>query len=230
MSVDISLRRGDRGLIVGQSGSGKTFVGIELCRAMPRPLVVIDTKYSAGIADLVKEDSANWSISEGAFPVITKETRCVIWRPDPDTLSDPLAIDAPLVRLVDNHRACSVYIDEMYQLHKAGRPGPGIVGLFTRGREMGFCTLGGAQRPSWVSLFCMTESNRFYVMKLALPADRKRVAEVLGEPDIEDVLLPPRWFWYMKEGEDLELIEPLTIRKKSDRVAKKDEPKRFTLI
>lgn len=206
MPISINLRRGDRCIIVGKSGSGKTTLALELARTMPLPLVIVDTKWSASIAKTAGE--RGWRIVEGAFPETLEGV--VIWRPDALTLSDPGLLDAPFASLVERRKPCSVYFDELYPLHTAGRAGPGLVGLFTRGREMGFTTLGGAQRPSWVSLFCLTEANIHVIMRLDLPQDRKRMAAVTGYPEIANVELPNRYFWYIEEGDEPTLVEPIT--------------------
>ena len=205
MSIDIRLRRGDRCIIVGKSGSGKTTLALELARTMPLPLLIVDTKWSAAIAEQARR--LGWRFADGAFPKTLEGV--TVWRPDSVTLADPMALDAPFAGLVENRQPCSVYFDELYPLHTAGRAGPGLTGLFTRGREMGFCTMGGAQRPSWVSLFCLTEANIHVVMRLDLPQDRKRMAAVTGYPEIAEVELPNRYFWYIEEGDEPTLVEPI---------------------
>lgn len=205
MPISINLRRGDRCIIVGKSGSGKTTLALALARTMPLPLLIVDTKWSTAIG---KAAAANgWTIVEGSFP--EKLEGVVVWRPDSVTLSEPMLIDAPLAALVENRKPCSVFVDELYPLHVSGRAGPGLTGLFTRGREMGFTTLAGAQRPSWVSLFCLTEANIHVVMRLDLPQDRKRMAAVTGFPDIASVELPNHYFWYIEEGDEPTLVEPI---------------------
>lgn len=212
MSREIGLRSGDRGVIVGKSGSGKTFLGLEIARHMPRPLVIVDTKYSASIKSFAEENG---------FPIVSTIKKApddvCIWRPTDIDLADPKLLDEGLQRLLDG-KPCSVYIDELYQFHINGKAGPGLIGLYTRGREAGFCTLGGAQRPVWISLFCLTEANHFYIMRLDLPQDTKRMADVSGSPEVAE-WVPNRWFWYIEEGDDPVLMHPLTIPEKSDSVA-----------
>ncbi len=212
--LKLRLRRGDRGILIGQSGSGKTTLGLELVRAMPRPVLIVDTKWSETIGDMA--DDHDWRISEGVPPLRRRDKGVYVWRPSPDDLVDPGLLDAELDNLVRNRRICSVYIDELYQLHKAGRPGPGVVGLYTRGREMGFTTLASSQRPAWVSQFCLTEASHYFVMRLLQQQDRKRMGEMMGAPIVQKEALPPHYFWYARQGSEPILVKPLDIAGKED--------------
>ena len=205
--IVLNMPRRSRGMLIGQSGAGKTTLGLALAQTMPRPLLVADTKYSAAIAEWGEHNDA---IISDHF-VVPRKDEIIIWRPSPDELANPDLLDAELDAVVRQHKICSIYIDELYQFHKSGRAGPGIIGLYTRGREMGFTTLAGSQRPSWVSAFCLTESDQFFVMRLTLPTDRKKIGEIMGAPQVIATELPPRWLWHAKAGEDPVLIKPLKL-------------------
>ncbi len=211
----LSVPRGTRGILIGQSGSGKTTLALALADTMPPPLLVVDTKWSKGIGDWAKSRDVE-IVHE--FPSLKKLRKgddfAVVWRPEPDLLGEPMALDAHLDDLVRSRETCSVYIDELYQLHRAGRAGPGLIGLYTRGREMGFTTLAGSQRPAWVSAFCLTESDQYYIMRLLMRDDRKKVGEMMGAPQIADEILPEHWFWHAKQGAEPVLIRPLKVEQK----------------
>lgn len=201
--MDIRLRRASRGMLLGKTGSGKSRLALELIDAMPLPVLIVDTKYSRGIGDaaIINE----WEIVD---KIPRKLTDVVVWRPSADMLADPYSMDAELDRLVRHHAICSIYIDELYQLHRNGRAGPGVIGLWTRGREMGFTTLAASQRPAWISTFCLTESDQYYIFTLTQLDDRKRLAESLGTPVIVDQILDKYWFWYVRQGEEAVLCQP----------------------
>lgn len=206
--MNITLSRASRGLAVGKTGSGKSTLALRLVDSMPYPRLIVDTKYSQTIS--VKAKEQDWEIVD-QIPKRLEDT--IVWRPAPDVLSDPYEVDAELDRLVRNHAVCSVYIDELYQLHNTGRAGPGIIGLWTRGREMGFTTLASTQRPAWVSTFCLTESDQYYIFTLTQKDDRKRLAESLGAPEVLEKILDRHWFWYVRQGEDAVLCRPLPLNK-----------------
>lgn len=206
--MNITLRRASRGLAVGKTGSGKSTLALAMIPAMPLPVLCVDTKYSRSISDAAAVHG--WEIVE-ELPKRLEDR--IVWRPAPDQLADPYAMDAELDRLVRTHAICSVYIDELYQLHANGRAGPGIIGLWTRGRELGFTTLASTQRPAWVSQFCLTESDQYYLFTLTLKDDRKKLSECLGNPEIADNILKKHWFWYVEQGNDAVLCQPLALPK-----------------
>lgn len=207
--MNIATTRASRALAIGKTGSGKSTLALEMVDVLPRPVLIVDTKWSDSIGKAARVKG--WEI----VSVIPRRLEGVtVWRPEADQLSDPYSMDAELDALVRNRAICSIYIDELYQLHSAGRAGPGIVGLWTRGREMGFTVLASTQRPAWVSQFCLTESDQYYIFTLTLKDDRKKLAECLGNPEISDKMLDKHWFFYVKQGEEAILCQPLKIRHK----------------
>lgn len=58
-----------------------------------------------------------------------------------------------------------------------GRAGSGLIALLTRGRSKGISVLMSTQRPAWLSRFCFTEAQKYYIYRLT---DR-RDSKVLGE-------------------------------------------------
>lgn len=202
--LKLTLSRGDRALIVGKSGCGKTTLALALVESMPRPVLIVDTKYSEGIGDHAARHG--WPIVN-AFPNVLEDV--IVWRPTPLELSDPPTLDLYLDTLLQAKKPVSLYLDELYQLQTAGRAGPGLIGLYTRGRERGFCILGGSQRPAWLSLFCLTESSKYFIMRLDLPQDKKRMAEITDDPQIAASSIGDRYFWYAKNGQQASLIRPI---------------------
>lgn len=191
--MSLLLKPGERGLIVGKTGSGKTFGATFLLRYLPRPILILDTK-----------GDTNLPLS---FPPADTDQQHDLWsgRYDaPVTLVTPTAEQVVDVAQLDDWLAqapapATVYIDELYQVHNgAGRAGPGLVGLLTRGRSRGISVLMSTQRPAWVSRFCLTETENFYVYRLSDPTDRDRLAR-LTAPQINRI--PRRFhFWFYRQG------------------------------
>jgi hypothetical protein len=103
----------------------------------------------------------------------------VILRPPPIVTASPDMLDRILQYHEENWRGVDAYIDELYHFHKGGRAGPGLNGLYTRGRSRGITTIGSTQRPAWVSGFIFSETNLFYLFGLNRKSDRKRVDDFI---------------------------------------------------
>ncbi len=190
--MSLLLKPGERGLLVGKTGSGKTMGATFLLRHLPPPIIVLDTK-------------GDDHLPRSFDPRITDRVDGLTDRIDqPITIVTPTASELIDVAGLDDWigslpAPATLYIDELYQVHfGSGRAGPGLVGLLTRGRSRGMTTLMSTQRPAWISRFCLTETENFYVYRLSDPADRDRVAR-LTAPQIERI--PRRFhFWFYRQG------------------------------
>lgn len=180
--------RGQRALIVGQTGSGKTIGAIRMLQKLPLyPVVIMDTKGEPAFDRIAKpgEDIAKYrsglEFRKGWLDKV--QPGYTIVRPTGYELSEPLDMDDILRFIYDVGRPCVIYIDESYQWHDNGRAGPGLIGLLTRGRSKGFTTIMSTQRPSWISRFCFSESQHYYIFKIV---DRRDIKTIEGFiPDFE---------------------------------------------
>jgi hypothetical protein len=78
-------------------------------------------------------------------------------------------------------RNLTIYVDELYAVLPPSGRSPYLQALYTRGRELGIGTWGSMQRPSWVPLYTLSESEWIYLFRLQLQADRKRMMEMIGD-------------------------------------------------
>ena len=56
---------------------------------------------------------------------------------------------------------------------------------------MGIGTSASSQRPMWVPLFVLSESEHFFVFRLSLQEDKNRMAAFMG-PAVRDVIIKDR--------------------------------------
>lgn len=182
--MSIILGKGQRGLLVGQTGSGKTWGAIYQLQHVDTPLVIVlDTKGEPAFNALPCRESESHEFYNSGDDAIDgfrakKRPTYMIVRPSPQEISEPEAMDMILQNIYDMRTECLVYIDEAYQWHINGRAGSGLTGLLTRGRSMGISTLIATQRPAWISRFCLTEAQKFYIYKLIDKKDFKTVGEL----------------------------------------------------
>lgn len=198
---------GERALIVGATGSGKTgFACFLLERLETVPILIYDTKEEEKFAALPA--SITVTDLEGVANAMQNETiDYVIFRPSIHVSNSPDDLDELLLYHYNYFHNSVAYIDEVYQFHKAGRPGPGLMGLLTRGRSRGITTIISTQRPSYLSRFCISESQNFYIFKLIDMNDKKRIGDFV--PDFVAMREPEKFgFWYYKVGDDAPKLYP----------------------
>lgn len=172
--MPLPILANDRVFIAGQSGSGKTFFARALLARASR-LLVLDPK---GL--LSPEAAPDWRLTDW-----TKAGAKRLEDGRPVRLRVPAPLDGdwePYLMAAYRARNVVVYIDEAYGVVRQGKKlPPSLVALYTRGRELGIGMIAASQRPSWVPLEMMSEANKFFIFRLMLPEDRKRVAGFVGE-------------------------------------------------
>lgn len=202
--LNIIPARGERAFICGQTGSGKTQFAVWLLRHMPGT-IIYDTKEEKKFSTL--PNSVRVTTIEAANEAIRdkhKNYDYVILRPPVEMTVDPDALDNLLAYHYQHMRGVGAYIDELFMFHNGGRVGPGLMSLLTRGRGRGITLTMSAQRPAWLSRFCLTESQRFYIFRLVDRADRKRLTEII--PDLSPDEQPAKFhFQYF----DFDIDAPL---------------------
>lgn len=82
-----------------------------------------------------------------------------------------------------------VYIDELYALVEFGQAKPPKIlsRIYTQGREKEVGVWGATQRPSWVPMFTLSESDWFFAFRTQLQDDRARLAQLMGEEVMQPV-------------------------------------------
>jgi hypothetical protein len=203
---------GQRALFVGRTGSGKTtgmlYHALE-CQRLA--VLVLDSKHDSTF-DHVPNSVICTSIYDdwlGMFsvdPVI----RTVIVRPDIDE-SDPESLDDFLFRVYDTATNICVCIDELYMVHRGGRAGRGLTALLTRGRSAKITVLGATQRPTWLSLFCLSESNYYMIYQLKLQKDLQRMYELTGNDNVLRALDRFSYWGYRDAVNHLVAMPPVPV-------------------
>lgn len=218
--MSLAIGRGKRALIAGMTGSGKTMAGLFLIHYVrDYPVFIFDTK----IEDSFKKELGKMAeIVDGIsnYNPLKAKKPFVILRPNSVEATDPELIDDVLFRIHDKVEGCTIYIDEAYQLHINGRAGPGLVGALTRGRSRKQTVIMNTQRPLWISRFCLTESDQFYIFRLGDKRDRQTLLQVI--PDEQLLNIPPKYHFYFYSTSELaaQLYKPFPLH--ADDTTKKE--------
>lgn len=201
MADDFFLNKGERGLLVGQTGSGKSENGIfHLQHAPVFPVIMYDTKIEDNLFKAAGENDTLEVVNSFKdfydISVLSKREMpdYILVRPEAHELIDVDLLDKYLQLGYDHFGASFHYIDETYNWHNRGQCGAGLLGLLTRGRSKGKTTLMATQRPSWISRFCFTESQKFYVHQLLDMRDRKTLDSMI--PEFSTLPKPDKYHFY----------------------------------
>lgn len=201
--LDIRLSPGERGLIIGQTGSGKSFGAAWMARHAEQRVIIMDTKHEPLFDRLPKPGEEALIVSSVAEMLEAvkrkKGAEYIIVRPPSTVLAEPETLDGYLAAIYEHARDVFTLIDETYTFHTNGRAHAGLIGMLTRGRSRGLTTLMGTQRPAWVSRFCLTEAQKYYVFRIADKRDWNTLSSV--GPFIQRQI-PKYHFLYWIQGED----------------------------
>jgi len=117
-----------------------------------------------------------------------------------------------LLRAYERHDDCIVYIDELTSLGDSPKAKPGLLSVFTRGRQhinngrsIRTTGIGATQAPYFVPRVVYRQSRSFAVFRLNDANDRKTVARFTHPMmnDNPDELPSGRWakhsFWYFQD-------------------------------
>ena len=171
------LRRGERGAIIGQTGTGKSVLARNLLPVTGR-LAIIDPKRQFEYPGLPVYHTA----AELKF---CKPER-FIYQPRPKDLGNLAEYDRVFYWLF-TRRDSYIYIDDIVGVISRSIAPQGMAVCYQMGRQLGITILSSFQRPAYVPLYLITESTNFYLFRLSLDKDMKRVQEAVPEYWPEDL-------------------------------------------
>jgi energy-coupling factor transporter ATP-binding protein EcfA2 len=190
--MSLQINSNDRVLITGKTGSGKTYLASYLTKPLSR-LIVVDTKGTLGGWGLEKyEPGLHTLLRNGDARV----------RAVPPIQGDMEEWGYEL--FADAYRCGNVtlYIDEMYSIVQPGqKPPQSLIACYTRGRELGVGVWASTQRPVWIPLFSLSEADHFFVFRLSLEEDRKRMSAFMG-PSVLQPITDVHGFYYSSATDD----------------------------
>lgn len=203
MAESITVASNDRAAVIGMTESGKTFLSRYLLHTASR-LVVLDPKGTLRGQWALRE----WSPETRKLLLAGEPVRVRVAAPllrGASSASEATALesaywDAVLWDVYDA-RNVILYIDEVYGVVPGGRPPAGLKAIYTRGRELGIGAISASQRPAWIPLELLSESKWYFLFRLQLEDDRKRMAGLMGA-DVLDPITDEHGFWSYKTGWD----------------------------
>lgn len=186
----LKLPKNDRGVLIGATGSGKTFLGRYLVEDAEKPYsVVYDAKISESIGQWPHKIITDFD------ELVESDERRIIYRPNYIEAVNPVEQDAffEWVYLRKNTR---LFVDEAYAVTGGTNPSFHFQACLARGRERGISTLVATQRPHRIPLVTLSEAEHYWIFRLTLLNDRRRVEEITGITAEEQLDLKNHEFFY----------------------------------
>jgi len=193
----------DRAFFVGMTGCGKTTLAEIACNEK-KYVVVLDTK-----------GEINWKgyhLHETLSTLAKDKHPKLIYRPNPYELHDEDAIDK-FFKWVYTRENTTVYIDEVYSITSNNNIPFHLLACLTRGRSKNICVYSSSQRPKDLPQTLMSEAENYYVFKLNMPQDRKKIYDITGIKDDDMFSLKKRFFIYANVETGASNPLSLTLRK-----------------
>jgi hypothetical protein len=199
---EVTVDSGQRVVAVGKTGSGKSFLMRYLVLQLHR-VMVLDPKATI--------DPKVWRLEWATETLLRqlkkgKSARILV-------RADNLEEYAYWLQAAWDIGNIVVYIDELYALVEFGQSKPPKIlsRIYTQGREKEVGVWGATQRPSWVPMFTLSESDWFFAFRTQLQDDRRRLAELMGE-EVMQPIPDKHGFWvYNTEWDSPYYVNQLQI-------------------
>lgn len=188
---DIATKPGERSVIIGLSGCGKTNLARELINVIP-DAVIIDSKREwphEGYNVITRAVELPWQLKLGRFPIL--------YKPGPHEFSNLKVYDRIFEQLFKRGNV-TCYIDEIAAFATANQSPHYLKALYAQGRSRGIRMIGGTQRPSGIPKSCITECNGFYCFSLNDKQDQRTVQAYVKGYSSDD-LDQYEFFYYRRD-------------------------------
>lgn len=183
-------RQGEHVSLVGPTGSGKSVLGLSLCRIIGSRMAS-DRRPARVVAFATKPRDR--TVSALGWPTVKEwppgygQEHVVVWpKPsDPDTAaSQQRRVIRPIMQAIYREGGQTVYIDEAAYFERPPPTGLGLAGLVEQywqtARSLDLTLIAGTQRPRLVSRSMWSEPSWVFIFRVHDEDDLKRVAEAAG--------------------------------------------------
>ena len=198
--------------IVGRKGCGKSELATRLWHGYPYDQLAIDPTGDCRVDPTITRDLT--TPLPARFPTDAQGGRVSLrFVPDPGASTYADDLDRAC-GLAFRHRRSMLWVDEVDELTSAGKTAPNFARILKQGRHRDITLLCCGPRPMNIDPLVVAQADYLYVFQLPNPADRRRVADVIGyDPKAFDAaVLELAQFHYLRwdaREQDLVAFPPL---------------------
>lgn len=193
--------------IVGKKGSGKSELATRLWHGYPYDQLCIDPTGDCRVDDLTRQIHTPLP---ARFPVDAEGKRVSLrFVPDPGSPTYEDDLDRA-VGLAFRHRRSMLWVDEVGELTRTGKTSPNFARVLQQGRHRDLTLICCGPRPIAIDPLVVSQADYVYVFQLPNPADRRRVADVIGyDPKAFDAAVHDlaRYHYLRWDSREQELVE-----------------------
>lgn len=165
-----------RTAFIGMTGCGKTTLARSVLQLYPF-VVVYDIKGQMKAADW-----PGFAFVKEFEKLIKAGVPKIIYQPNIHEIPDEKNWDFAerFFKWIYLRKNTCVYIDEVYGCTSGDWLPFYFKAILTRGRERGITCMAATQRPSKIPQFILSESENYFVFRLQMPQDKKKIEEIKG--------------------------------------------------
>lgn len=182
--MSVNIKRTDRAMFCGRTGSGKTTLARSLLRSCNLPYAVLDPKHRYRDGDVKVGRTFNKKLDEQ------------IIRVDPIGGNDELALWDEQIWNIWRESDRIIYVDEATLITPPRSILPELGRAIRTGRERNVAVWVGTQRPKDIPSVVFTEAEHFFLFRLGWEDDRRKVSSFTSP------YLDPVYDGMMREGRE----------------------------
>jgi hypothetical protein len=216
MAGQLDPRKANHVTIVGRKGSGKSVLAQRFWDSYPGDRLVIDPTGDVDTRDPKAENLTLPLPLRWPRPFREDERSTLRFHPDVGSATYRDDMDAA-VQLAFQKGSCLLWVDEVAELTSANNTPPAMRRVLHQSRHRRLSTLFCGPRPIDINPLVISQADYLAIFDLPNPADRKRIADVIGYDlnELEEAhgeLAEHGYLWWDTRARELEVRPPIPHR------------------
>jgi hypothetical protein len=216
-SIPLTLKPDERHLFIGKTRSGKTFLARYLLEKMYQagwPITIVDSPdhFWYGKDGEPPKKGEGTILAPRLVEKFQDRFRCQIYQPPTSQgWDDPVLLQYMTDCFEHGHRV--VYFDELFGVVDEHHIPSIFQQLWAQGRKIDLSAWCCTQQPVRIPDMVKSQAENIYCFQIFNSKHRELMATYLNNPQVKDLILPERYFWY--RGFDMpvaKLCKPIEVK------------------